>query len=563
LPWRASLVRPWAIVCAVLVAGIVTLCTYVIDSRSDQQLIGATGKMLRQIARAAPANARPVAGNDSPAAATVVLYNESDRDSRELARFYAAKRGIPNELLVGVDCPAREEISREEYDRTIAEPLRKTFARNGWWKVNEDASASERVERNRIRFIAVMRGVPLRITSVLNYAGDTPNPANPVGGRNEAAVDSELVTLGLALRNISGAMNNPYYRSFTRFADAKMPGLMLVGRLDAASPATVRRMITDGLAVEQNGLRGFAYIDARGIKDPGLAEGDKWLFNIAAEARRQGTPVILDDGEGMFPVPYPMLHAALYFGWYSENVAGPMADPRFRFEPGAIAVHIHSFSAATLREPRRYWAAPLLEEGAAATLGNVYEPYLGLTPNLDVFYERLRAGMTFAESAWSAERVLSWMTTCIGDPLYRPFKSGAELQARGKASEWDAYAAAAKTWADDSEAARKRLSQQGAKMRSGVIMEGLGLLELTINQPARALEAFAQARQFYKNPGDILRVAIHETLRLRALKRTSEAVAFVDKELKLYGNEPAAEVLRMLRRDLVPPAPAGAAPAPR
>jgi uncharacterized protein (TIGR03790 family) len=438
--------------------------------------------------------------------------------------------------------------------------MRKAFARNGWWKLNEDTSSAERVVRNRIRFIAVIRGIPLRIAAALNYAGDQTNPGNPVGGRNEASVDSELVALALASRNISGALNNPYYRSFARFADAQMPSLMLVGRLDAATPATVRRMITDGLAAEQTGLRGFAYIDARGIKEPGLGEGDKWLFNIAAEARRQGTPVILDDGDAMYPVAYPMLHAALYFGWYSENVAGPMADPRFRFEPGAIAVHIHSFSAATLREPRRYWAAPLLEAGACATLGNVYEPYLALTPNLDVFYERLRGGMTFAESAWSAERVLSWMTTCIGDPLYRPYKSDIELKARGRTSEWDAYAAGAKTWADDPNAARKRLSEQGAKMRSGVIMEGLGLLELTINQPARALEAFAQARQFYKNPGDILRVAIHETLRLRALNRKDDALALIDQELKLYGNEPAAEVLRMLKRDLVPTAAAVIAP---
>ena len=152
------------------------------------------------------------------------------------------------------------------------------------------------------------------------------------------------------------------------------------------------------------------------------------------------------------------------------------------------------------------------------------------------------------------------MTTCIGDPLYRPYKSDVELKTRGRTSEWDAYAAEAKTWGDDPDAARKRLAEQGAKMRSGVIMEGLGLLELTINQPARALEAFGQARQFYKSPGDILRVAIHETLRLRALNRKDDALGLLDKELKLYGNEPAAEVLRMLKRDLVPTAAAVVAP---
>jgi len=174
----------------------------------------------------------------------------------------------------------------------------------------------------------------------------------------------------------------------------------------------------------------------------------------------------------------------------------------------------------------------------------------------------LRAGLTLAESAWSAQRVLSWMTTCIGDPLYRPYKSELDLKSRARPSEWEAYAAGAKMWAEDPDAARKKLSEQGTKMRSGVIMEGLGLLELTINQPTRALDAFGQARQFYKDPGDILRVAIHETLRLRALNRSNDALAFVDKQLKLYGNEPAAEVLRNIRRDLSPPAAAATPPNP-
>jgi hypothetical protein len=185
-------------------------------------------------------------------------------------------------------------------------------------------------------------------------------------------------------------------------------------------------------------------------------------------------------------------------------------------------------------------------------LGNVYEPFLGLTPNLDVFHERLRAGLTLAESAWSAQRVLSWMTTCIGDPLYRPYKSELDLKTRGGSNEWDVYAADAKLWSDDTEGARKKLSADGTKLRSGVIMEGLGLLELTGNQPVRALDAFAKAREFYKNPADILRVAIHEALRLRALNRTGDALSFIDRQLKLYDREPAAEVLRMLQREMAP-----------
>ena len=35
--------------------------------------------------------------------------------------------------LVGVECSTEEEISRQEYDETIAEPLRKTFTERKWW----------------------------------------------------------------------------------------------------------------------------------------------------------------------------------------------------------------------------------------------------------------------------------------------------------------------------------------------------------------------------------------------------------------------------------------------
>ncbi len=64
--------------------------------------------------------------------ATLVIYNRAAPDSAGLARFYAEQRHIANDHLVGLDCSTEEEISREEYDRTIAEPLRKIFAGRDW-----------------------------------------------------------------------------------------------------------------------------------------------------------------------------------------------------------------------------------------------------------------------------------------------------------------------------------------------------------------------------------------------------------------------------------------------
>ena len=42
----------------------------------------------------------------------------------------------------------------------------------------------------------------------------------------------------------------------------------------------------------------------------------------------------------------------------------------------------------------------------------------------------MASGYTFGEAAWAAQPALSWQTTVIGDPLYRPFgKSPAQLHA--------------------------------------------------------------------------------------------------------------------------------------
>ena len=82
-------------------------------------------------------------GSDNPAALAVVVYNENDPLSRDLADFYAEKRGIPAERVVGSRCPTDEEISREEYDDTIAGPLRAIFDARGWWTRSADQPGEE------------------------------------------------------------------------------------------------------------------------------------------------------------------------------------------------------------------------------------------------------------------------------------------------------------------------------------------------------------------------------------------------------------------------------------
>lgn len=493
-------------------------------------------------------------GRKADAAMTVVVFNENERDSGELARFYAEKRGIEKNHVIGLKCTVAEEISRADYDREIAEPLRKIFDERGWWKLREADHPLGRLEASEIHFVALIRGIPLRIGQVADYPADKANGPPPVAARNEASVDSEVAGLGLFTRNISGVTPNPYFRSFTRIADAHLPALLLVCRLDAPTPEIVRQMITDSLAAERDGLRGFAYIDARGLKEGGLLEGDTWLLKVADSARKHGSPVILDNGEGLFPAAYPMRNAALYFGWYAENVAGPMARPDFKFTPGAIAIHIHSFSAVTLRAAKKFWCAPLLAAGAAATLGNVAEPFLALTPNLDIFHERLRAGFTFAESAWASEVAISWMTTCVGDPLYRPFSADLELNAPVPKDEWSMYAAGVKAWSENPADNGATLANSAEKMHSGIIFEGLGLMQIVAGEPVESIESLAKARKNYTNPEDMIRATIHEIIQLRALGKSNAALALTRKVLQQFPAATGSGVLRVFETEMATPA---------
>ena len=145
---------------------------------------------------------------DDPAADALVVYNENETPSRELADFYAQKRGIPAERVVGLNCSPDEEISREDYDQTIAGPLRELFDSRGWWtrsKVRPAMDPSSTVWANRIRYLVLMRGVPLKIRDTTGYPGDASLDPPPIGTRNAACVDSELA--------VAGTLHAPTYRA--------------------------------------------------------------------------------------------------------------------------------------------------------------------------------------------------------------------------------------------------------------------------------------------------------------------------------------------------------------
>ena len=92
--------------------------------------------------------------------------------------------------------------------------MRDIFKERHWWTLRETAENKEIVANSTIHFVAIIKGVPLKIRPTAEpYPGDEAG-AGPVATHNEASVDSELSTLAFLFRHISGAIPNPYFQSF-------------------------------------------------------------------------------------------------------------------------------------------------------------------------------------------------------------------------------------------------------------------------------------------------------------------------------------------------------------
>ena len=99
--------------------------------------------------------------------------------------------------------------------------------------------------------------------------------------------------------------------------------------------------------------------------------------------------------------------------------------PAFKWNKGAVGYHVASSEATTLKQPgANVWCKRMLEEGVAATLGPVAEPYLFSFPLPDQFFPLLMTGkLTLLEVYFLTVPQVSWMQILIGDPLYQPFKN--------------------------------------------------------------------------------------------------------------------------------------------
>lgn len=499
----------------------------------------------------------------------LVVYNSALPESKAVAEYYAERRGVPAGQVLGFELSREESVSRAEYRDTLEQPLLKELEARLWHlgdaEIADTNGRPVKIERkvleSKFRYLALCYGVPLRILPDSNLKEPAEDTMRPEFRRNEAAVDSELAVLPLTHQKLplAGPLRNHTYTTTNAAWLSPTNGVLMVTRLDGPTPEIARGLVDKAMQAETEGLWGRAYFDWRNVADPAMKPGDDWIRTAADMARLLGFETITNDQEATFPASFPMSQIAYYLGWYRQHVDGPFTLPNVEFMPGAFAYHLHSFSAATLRSTSNHWAGPLLAKGTTATMGCVHEPYLGGTPDLSVFTARLLFhNFTFGEAAYASQNVLSWMTTVVGDPLYRPGakpppRLHIELEAKqNKLVEWSHLRVVNLNQSRGASLAEmiSYLEQIPITKQSAVLSEKLGDLCAAQGKPASAVHAYERALKLDPSPQQRIRLRLTLGERLLALNRHAEAAANYEKLLEESPEYPGKDSVQVKLQEL-------------
>lgn len=360
----------------------------------------------------------------------VVVYVRNSPESKSVADYYASRRGVPENQVIGLDVSVGDNLSRADFSKLVEIPLIEELQSRklcryeiGSVPATNDFPARTlyKCVESKVRYLLLTWGFPYRITEdpTLKEPGAENLPVQ--NRRNEAAVDSDLSILG-AKGYLSYASCVPNFSiEMTNAVIHPTNGVFMVTRLDGPTVAIAKGLVDRAMFAETNGLVGHAYIDERSIKEGPYVTGDRWMTNTALVTRAMGYSTYVDHDPGTLPASFPLSQVAVYAGWYDGSASGPFAAGTVEFMPGSIAYHLHSFSAVNLRSLHLNWVGPLLNAGATVTMGCVAEPYLDLTPQPHRLVERMLVrGFTFGEASIASQSHLSWQNVFIGDPLYRP-----------------------------------------------------------------------------------------------------------------------------------------------
>jgi uncharacterized protein (TIGR03790 family) len=376
----------------------------------------------------------------------LVIVNSDIETSVNLGEYYCRQRNVPKENILALPLGKNlaDSISRDDYDKNIAAPIRKhlfglslpkqiyclltTYGvpykvgpRRPLKDKQEDLKKLETVAEqyeNQLKD-STQAGENVKIKKGLNKVKAE---IDYITGRETgAAVDSELSMVMFGPYELYRQQPNQWNRHL-KFPKDQFHAVM-VSRLDGPSPRIARALIDKAIYAEDFGLRGFAYIDSRGIPDDKQSNSygsyDQKIRNLAVLLRFRTNLTVREERTEKLFEPNSCPQTAIYYGWYSLK---KFVDS-FEFVDGAIGIHIASFEAVDLRDPNSSeWVPAMLTRGVTATFGPVAEPYLDSFPDPEEFFIDLIEGKCLAEAFWRSQPYSSWQLLLIGDPLYKPFQ---------------------------------------------------------------------------------------------------------------------------------------------
>lgn len=380
----------------------------------------------------------------------LVIANSDIEASVRLAQYYCTKRTVPagNILTLPLGSVPRDKISRDDYKKCLAKPIRKKL--------------STREFAGKIKCLLTTYGVPVKVGKRGPLKGK-PVELNRLKKRRQQVketlerlrqsgaadaskrkehINRQLTALQLQIDYIVGnqtdacvdselsmVLSDNYELYRWQPNKLKKGGLffsfrtLMVCRLDGPGENIAFGLIDKAIAAEQKGLNGIAYIDSGYSETMGAkslyAEYDKSLRETARMIRQQTVMKVVAESTKELFAPGACPRTAIYCGWYSLK---KYVDA-FDFIDGAIGYHISSLEAVNLRDPNStQWCPAMLADGVTATLGAVAEPYLHSFPKPQAFFAELLDGRCLVEAYYRTKPFNSWRLLLIGDPLYTPFK---------------------------------------------------------------------------------------------------------------------------------------------
>lgn len=475
-----------------------------------------------------------------------VVYNADSPLSREAMEKYCLLRKIPTEQVFALHALSAQDISRADFDVKVRmDLLLQAKQRSIMWP------GGARKGRKLLRALVLMPDLPLRVKE------DPSQPAGRISDStpgNSASLDAELMLLGCDFP-IGGPLNNPCYMKKVSELSSELP-VLAVCRIDGPDRESIFRLIEVPHRVEPTGLWGWVAVDQGGP----YASGDAKFAEIAGMAKFRHQPLFIEDSKRTLPETFPLMPQTIaYFGWYANPANGPFRPEsagNFRFAPGAIGLHLHSYSGTSVKD-KHTWVGALLHRGAAVTAGNVAEPLLSGCLDFAAFYRALLEGSCVAEAGLSATPYLSWQNVLLGDPLYRPFPA---QPARRPAADNPFL-----MWKDfcirhgaSPAAMQSAVEQQFRGRNAGLFAEMLAWRYAENKEYSQAVHYFKMAARLYRDGRDVTRVLLLQLAAMPAAGQRAAAQKYAADWKKTSVGSTYAPAISAVADALNPPPPQAA-----